>query len=490
MLLKTEVLTSIEYFALERVCNPVFIGGQSMHKLQFLAYRKLSETKRKSGITIDDMRKWVKYFQSNAQPKRSGPKKYILPMIPYPSGNLHMGHVRIYTISDILARYYKLKGHNVLHPIGWDAFGLPAENAAIERGVEPSIWTKQNISQMNQQFKKLNIDFDWDRELATCDPNYFQQTQRLFLKLFSAGLAYQANSIVNWDPVDKTVLANEQVDAKGNSWRSGAKVEKKVLKQWYFKTTQYAKKLVENLEQLDWPDSVKYMQRNWIGLKTGLRFQCIVQGKNEPYNCFIGDKNEFKAVKFLAIPAENLDLMMEFMGEQFLDSIDHSMPYSFDTGLMAHLKGETEVAYPLIVSNCISGSTIQAVTPTHENYEKMNRALKSKNVSKSNFDFEKYLTENGRNQVSYNLHDWSVSRQRSWGTPIPIINCNTCGVNFFNKSRLLYQTLIFPLRVQILKIRILMNGYQSHVPSVIPLPKEKRILWTHLLILLGIFCTL
>ncbi len=206
--------------------------------------------------------------QTSLDPNK--PKFYALSMFPYPSGSLHMGHVRNYTITDVIARWKRMQGYRILHPMGWDAFGLPAENAAIDRNTHPAKWTYQNIAQMKAQLQKLGLSLDWDQELATCAPDYYRWTQWLFLQMFRSGLAYQKESAVNWDPIDHTVLANEQVDAQGKSWRSGAKVEKKLLKQWFLKITDYAEQLLQDLDKLPgWPDRVKVMQANWIGKSTG-----------------------------------------------------------------------------------------------------------------------------------------------------------------------------------------------------------------------------
>ncbi|MEM8616500.1 MAG: class I tRNA ligase family protein, partial [Pseudomonadota bacterium] len=201
------------------------------------------------------------------------PKAYVLEMFPYPSGRLHMGHVRNYAMGDVVARHKKAKGYNVLHPMGWDAFGMPAENAAMERGVHPGEWTYQNIAAMKAQFEKLGLSLDWSREFATCDPDYYGEQQRLFLKFMEKGLVYQKKAKVNWDPIDNTVLANEQV-VDGKGWRSGAPVEQRELVQWFFRITDYAEDLLEEVQKLDrWPEKVRTMQANWIGRSEGLQMR-------------------------------------------------------------------------------------------------------------------------------------------------------------------------------------------------------------------------
>ena len=210
------------------------------------------------------------------------PKTYVLEMFPYPSGRIHMGHVRNYTMGDVIARYRRMQGHEVLHPMGWDAFGMPAENAAMERNVHPGTWTRANIDTMREQLKRIGFALDWSRELATCDPAYYGHEQALFLDLFAAGLVYRKESEVNWDPVDMTVLANEQViDGKG--WRSGAPVERRKLSQWFLRITDFADDLLEGLKNLDqWPDKVRLMQENWIGKSKGLDFRFRLA---EPIDC-------------------------------------------------------------------------------------------------------------------------------------------------------------------------------------------------------------
>lgn len=222
---------------------------------------------------------WTELGLDQTNTDKNKPKFYVLAMFPYPSGNLHMGHVRNYTITDVIARLKRMQGYRVLHPMGWDAFGLPAENAAIDRGVPPAQWTYQNIAQMRQQLKPLGLSIDWDRELATCSPDYYKWTQWIFLQFLKVGLAYQKEAAVNWDPIDQTVLANEQVDSEGNSWRSGAKVERKLLRQWFLKITDYAEELLDDLDKLTgWPERVKLMQANWIGKSTGAYLEFPIVG--------------------------------------------------------------------------------------------------------------------------------------------------------------------------------------------------------------------
>jgi len=213
------------------------------------------------------------------QPAALGEKFYCLSMFPYPSGKIHVGHVRNYTIGDVIARYQRMLGKNVLQPIGWDAFGLPAENAAIERGIPPREWTKNNIAQMKVQLKSLGFAYDWSREITTCDPEYYRWEQWFFIKLYEKGLAYKKNAVVNWDPVDQTVLANEQV-IDGRGWRSGALVERKEISQWFLKITAYAEELLNGLDNLPgWPEQVKTMQRNWIGRSSGAKVSFKIAGQ-------------------------------------------------------------------------------------------------------------------------------------------------------------------------------------------------------------------
>ena len=275
-------------------------------------------------------------------------KFYALSMFPYPSGNLHMGHVRNYVITDLIARYQSLKGKSVLHPMGWDAFGLPAENAAIERNINPKEWTSQNISQMKKQLEQLGLSVDWDKELATCDESYYKWTQYIFLELFKSGLVYQKESEVNWDPIDNTVLANEQVDSEGKSWRSGAVVEKKLLKQWFLKITDYADELLVDLNLLEnWPERVKTMQENWIGKSYGAEIDFLVKDtENLKVKVFTTRPDTLFGVTYLAISSEHNilnDLKNEILEENLFNFKDNlknidlnkNDKLGFDTGLKA-----------------------------------------------------------------------------------------------------------------------------------------------------------
>ncbi|MGL4498672.1 MAG: leucine--tRNA ligase, partial [Planktothrix sp.] len=234
------------------------------------------------------------------------PKFYALSMFPYPSGSLHMGHVRNYTITDVIARLKRMQGYRVLHPMGWDAFGLPAENAAIDRGIPPAEWTYQNIAQMREQLQKLGFSIDWEKEVTTCSPEYYRWTQWLFLQFYKCGLAYQKEAAVNWDPIDQTVLANEQVDNEGRSWRSGAIVEQKLLRQWFLKITDYANELLNDLEHLDgWPERVKLMQANWIGQSIGAQLEFPIIGLDENIAVFTTRPDTVYGVSYLVLAPEH-----------------------------------------------------------------------------------------------------------------------------------------------------------------------------------------
>ncbi|AVH64147.1 MULTISPECIES: leucine--tRNA ligase [unclassified Nostoc] len=249
---------------------------------------------------------WVELGLDKTPSASNKPKFYALSMFPYPSGSLHMGHVRNYTISDVIARLKRMQGYRVIHPMGWDAFGLPAENAAIDRGVPPAKWTYQNIAQMRQQLQRLGLSIDWECELATCSPDYYKWTQWIFLQFLQAGLAYQKEAAVNWDPIDQTVLANEQVDNEGRSWRSGAIVERKLLRQWFFKITDYAEELLNDLEKLTgWPERVKLMQANWIGKSTGAYLEFPIIGIDEKIAVYTTRPDTVYGVSYLVLAPEH-----------------------------------------------------------------------------------------------------------------------------------------------------------------------------------------
>ncbi|XP_053659478.1 leucine--tRNA ligase, mitochondrial [Anopheles marshallii] len=358
------------------------------------------------------------------------PKRYVLAMFPYPSGNLHMGHVRVYTISDAMARFYRLKGANVLHPMGWDAFGLPAENAAIQRRIPADTWTHRNIGEMRKQLEMLAFSFDWEREFATCEPEYYRWTQQLFLMLVKDGLAYQREALVNWDPVDETVLADEQVDDNGCSWRSGAKVEKKVLRQWFVRTTAFAKQLLEGLsdpELEDWKDIIK-LQRHWIGECEGYSFEFPLVGdhKMKSVPVWTRDPVELKKALFIAIHPTNL-LNDAKKNECLLESVIVKNPF-------------TEEMLPVIVTEAVpfpEGCDTYLAVDSEQNRK---LAVKSglnldlaPNRDEEKETAVKEILEQGIGQgigghpVSSKLRDWLISRQRFWGTPIPIIHCPSCG---------------------------------------------------------------
>lgn len=429
------------------------------------------------------------YWQTNktfaCKEETTKEKFYCLSMFMYPSGNMHVGHVRNFTIGDVVSRFQKMLGKNVLQPVGWDAFGLPAENAAIQNNTFPASWTYENISRMREQLKSLGFGYDWQREVATCDPNYYRWEQWFFIKLYEKGLAYKKNSVVNWDPVDETVLANEQV-IDGRGWRSGAVVERKEISQWFLKITAYAEELLTGLDQLDgWPEQVKTMQRNWIGKSVGINicFKTKLQVQDlklQELHVYTTRPDTLMGVTFLAVAAlhpiavfaaQNNSNLQEFLvacnktatSEAVTATIDKQ---GMDTGLMAihPLTGEE---IPIWVTNYALmdyGTGALMAVPAHDQRDfefaqKYNLLIKQ--VIKTNDDFDlsvKACTEknilvnsgkyNGLNfeqafatilsdleqanlgskQVNYRLRDWGVSRQRYWGAPIPIIYCDECGI--------------------------------------------------------------
>jgi len=389
-------------------------------------------------------------------------KKYVLEMFPYPSGNIHMGHVRNYVIGDICARYHKLKGEEVLHPMGWDAFGLPAENAAIQFGTHPKDWTLSNINNMKAQLKKLDLDLDWDKEIATCNEDYYKHQQELFIDLYHAGLAYKKDALVNWDPVDQTVLANEQViDGKG--WRTGATVEQKKLSQWFFKITHYAEELLSGLDKLElWPDKVKVMQKNWIGKSTGAEIEFKVSEINKNIKIFTTRPDTIYGATFIAISVNHhvvLDLMDQSEVQRIKDQFNEienekekigvplnvscinpitneSIPlyianFVLDTygegaifGCPAHDERDFEFAkkYQLPIKKVVECDDTQ-LPYTGDGIIINSPLLNGLNKNQAIAKIIEYLEQNnfGNKSVNYKLRDWGVSRQRYWGCPIPVI---------------------------------------------------------------------
>ncbi|XP_055913917.1 leucine--tRNA ligase, mitochondrial [Eupeodes corollae] len=357
---------------------------------------------------------------SSGQFNKNAPsnKFYVLSMFPYPSGNLHMGHVRVYAISDTVARFHRMNGKNVFHPIGWDAFGLPAENAAIQRGIEPASWTNQNITQMRDQLQKLGCSFDWNHELSTCCPDYYKWTQKLFLMLHEQGLAYQNEALVNWDPVDKTVLADEQVDANGCSWRSGAKVEKKLLKQWFIRTTKFAKELLEGLNDptlQDWRDIIN-LQRHWIGECDGYAFQLgpLRVWTQSPEHLM--DPNAYLILKTTHYLKKSPN-PPEFVKNPFTGE---SIPIVYSDDAEFAPKCDVFLAAPSFME-----SEKDIFTELNVKLD-VSKDVASKACRNSILEKAKKLQIGGY-KVSSKLQDWLISRQRYWGTPIPIIHCPECG---------------------------------------------------------------
>ena len=406
-------------------------------------------------------------------------KYYCLSMLPYPSGRLHMGHVRNYSIGDVISRYQKMLGKNVMQPIGWDAFGLPAENAAIKNKVPPAGWTYENIGHMKEQLIELGFGYDWSRELATCHPEYYKWEQWFFIKLFEKGLVYKKKAIVNWDPVDQTVLANEQV-VEGCGWRSGAPVEKKEISQWYMKITDYADELLEDIQNLQgWPDAVRMMQTNWIGKSVGLDINFKIRNASS-LTVYTTRPDTLFGVTYLAIAAEHpiaieagknnqeiqtflddckkmetAEAAMETMEKKGIDSklkcihpltgeevsiwIANFVLMGYGTGAVmsvpAHDQRDYEFAkkYDIPIVNVISDKN-GFVDTSNEAYVEKGVLINSGEFTGLGFDeafkaISKKLSSlsMGEEKTNYRLRDWGVSRQRYWGCPIPIIHCSECG---------------------------------------------------------------
>ncbi|XP_026040281.1 leucine--tRNA ligase, mitochondrial isoform X2 [Astatotilapia calliptera] len=386
-------------------------------------------------------------------------KFYVLSMFPYPSGRLHMGHVRVYTISDTIGHFQKMRGHQVLNPMGWDAFGLPAENAAIERGLDPEDWTKSNIQSMREQLDTLGLCFNWDREVTTCLPDYYRWTQYLFIKLFEAGLAYQKEAVVNWDPVDQTVLADEQVDENGHSWRSGALVEQKLLTQWFIKTTNYAKPLLDALQDLPEWYGVKAMQANWIGECTGcyFDFKLKVNGKEtgETLSAYSSSPETVYGAAYLAIlPSHRLlhgsSSVRSALQEAFQpgrDSLTDITAHNLFTGrevplVISHKETfddylDTVVGVPdcneedLSVARALNLSWASVLKTREDGTQTLINSEEFSGLTRD--QAFNSITQKAKEQkvggylTSSKLRDWLISRQRYWGTPIPVVHCGSCG---------------------------------------------------------------
>ncbi len=418
------------------------------------------------------------------------PKYYVLEMFPYPSGRIHMGHVRNYTMGDVVARYKSARGHSVLHPMGWDAFGMPAENAAMERGGHPKDWTYGNIADMRAQMKPLGLSIDWSREFATCDPEYYGQQQAMFLDMMAAGLVYRKNAVVNWDPVDMTVLANEQV-IDGRGWRSGAQVQRRELTQWFFKISEYSGELLTALDGLkDWPEKVRIMQANWIGKSQGLKFAFDMVGAPtgfETLPVYTTRPDTLMGASFAAIsPDHPLAKALEHSNPAIADfvaecrkvgtsaeALETAEKVGMDTGLRVKHPLDPNWELPVYIANFILmdyGTGAIFGCPAHDarDFEfasKYGLAIKSVFVATGAADAP--LTEAfvpmksepvqyirgfagdalqtgdaaiaaaishaeshgyGHGVTQYRLRDWGISRQRYWGCPIPVVHCDTCGV--------------------------------------------------------------
>ena len=422
-------------------------------------------------------------FAAVTDPTR--PKYYVLEMFPYPSGRIHMGHVRNYTMGDLVARYKRARGFNVLHPMGWDAFGLPAENAALENRIHPATWTRDNIDNMRRQLKSMGLSLDWDREVATCDPDYYRHQQLMFLEFLERDLAYRKESWVNWDPVEHTVLANEQV-IDGRGWRSGAPVERRKLSQWFLRITAYAPELLAALDGMErWPEKVRLMQRNWIGRSEGLRMTFAVDGRDDGIEVFTTRPDTLFGASFLALSAEHPLTAELAAGNPAIaafveecrrtgtseEAIETAEKRGIDTGLTAAHPFLPDVRLPVYVANFVLmeyGTGAIFGCPAHdqrdldfarrydlpvrpvvippaadpaafavddEAYTGPGRLANSGFLDGLEVDAAKAEVGRraevggwGRREINYRLRDWGVSRQRYWGCPVPVVHCEACGV--------------------------------------------------------------
>jgi leucyl-tRNA synthetase len=439
--------------------------------------------------------RWGEARSFSADSNSNKPKTYVLEMFPYPSGRIHMGHVRNYTMGDVIARYRRMQGHEVLHPMGWDAFGMPAENAAMERKVHPGEWTRANIAAMREQLKSIGFALDWDREFATCDPGYYGHEQALFLDLFDAGLVYRKESEVNWDPVDMTVLANEQV-IDGRGWRSGALVERRKLSQWFLRITDFADDLLEGLKDLDqWPEKVRVMQENWIGKSRGLQFRFRLAepiDSIEQVEVFTTRPDTIFGSSFVAVAADHPIAQAAaasdagaaaFIAEckaggTSAAELETAEKKGFRTGIEVVHPLDPEWRLPVYIANFVLmdyGTGALFGVPGHDQrdfefarkYDLSIRRVVAPSAELAsepigdeaetapgvsvNSGFLDGLTTQeasaevirraetagwGKGTIQYRLRDWGVSRQRYWGTPIPIIHCPSCGAVPVPRDRL------------------------------------------------------
>ena len=424
---------------------------------------------------------WARHGTFRAGSDPSKPKYYVLEMFPYPSGRIHMGHVRNYTLGDVVARYKRARGHNVLHPMGWDAFGLPAENAAQEKKVHPAAWTYDNIATMRGELQRMGLSLDWEREIATCHPGYYRHQQKLFLDLLKAGFAYRKESSVNWDPVDNTVLANEQV-IDGRGWRSGALVEKRKLSQWFFKITHFADELLAGLGELErWPERVRVMQEKWIGRSEGLRLNFDIKG-GTPVEIYTTRPDTLFGASFLALspehPLAKSVAARDTAAAAFIADcqrtgtaeaeIEKAEKRGHDTGLKAlhplvpgkelpvyianfvlmdygtgaifgcpaHDQRDLDFArkygLPVIAVVSADGKTpdIGDIANVEDGRIINSGFLDGLTVAEAKRKVSEHIEGEGRGQrtVNYRLRDWGISRQRYWGCPIPVIHCDACGI--------------------------------------------------------------
>ena len=430
-------------------------------------------------------RTWTEQGLDQTPTETNQPKFYALSMFPYPSGSLHMGHVRNYVITDVIARLKRMQGHRVLHPMGWDAFGLPAENAAIDRGIHPAKWTYQNIEQMRGQLQRLGLSIDWNREIATCSPDYYRWTQWIFLQFFKAGLAYQKESAVNWDPIDQTVLANEQVDNEGRSWRSGAKVERKMLRQWFLKITDYAEQLLNDLDKLSgWPERVKLMQANWIGKSVGAYLEFPIVGMDEKIGVFTTRPDTVYGVTYVVLAPEHPltqkvttadqqaaveafvkevatqselertsddkpkrgiptggKALNPFTGEEIPIWIADYVLYEYGTGAVMGVPAHDARDFQFAQAKQLPIQVVIVPSDTDEKALELKQAYVDPGVLVNSGSFNGMASTEaktaiiqhaekegwGKARVQYRLRDWLISRQRYWGAPIPVIHCPNCG---------------------------------------------------------------